>query len=241
MSEKQIQLNGKNWKQVIASQSSLFDLDKLHEIGAYFGAQFQGDYVESGWRTIGADEIVEEYRANIDGVVCGYDLPVLLSDTSNEPSKKRIMLCAQDPLRFNETIPRVTVSAPFGVSQEHYRNGKKGSGIVWQVAASLVDQGYDVWLTDARKLWFPDEQHIKQLRGICDQVLMAEIEHFDPQLVIAFGNEAAGVVGRAVRGTTRLACKLVHPSAQRRGTFEMKVEEYLEKIRTLVDQLSTGQ
>jgi hypothetical protein len=233
MDEIQIQLNGKNWKEVVTSQSSLFDINKLHEIGAYFSSQFQGEPVESGWRTIQTDEIVKEHRQHIEGKVCGYDLPVLISDTSTEPTQKRIMLCAQDPLRSGETEPRVTVSAPFGVSQKRYRNAKTGPGIVWTVAAHLVSFGYDVWLTDARKLWFPDKNAIKALGTVCDQMLIAEMKLFDPQIVVAFGNQAAGVVGRNVDASQRRARKLVHPSAQRAGKFETKVKEYLEQIKDL--------
>lgn len=138
------------------------------------------------------------------------------------------MMCAQDPLRKSGAAS-VTVGTFFGIddhrcrSRRHYRP-------VWDFIRLCVLSGYDVWVTDAIKLYAGKGVVGKdrELMNLCYSVLEAEIDLFRPTKLIGFGKVAQRFL-RKVSGDAEVI-PIVHPAARMRGAFKDRVHQYNQAV-----------
>lgn len=122
----------------------------------------------------------------------GIDIPVTIS--SNSKDRKKLMIIAMDPLReksekFN---PRsITLNTPFTI----HKNVKNNYN---QHILNLVEKEFDIYLTDAYKLFYikngliksnadPDFRKIKEIHR---KILSNEIKEFRPEIILCLGKDS---------------------------------------------------
>lgn len=216
------------WKEIVASQERLFCLKDLFQLSDrlrdefYFGHGPNREMPEihpSGWNT----RLLNCYKERH----IGYDLPCLLS--AERTTKGRIMLCAQDPLR-GPGPAKLTVGTFFGIDS-HYHRTRRHWGMIWRLIRYCVLQGYDVWVTDALKIYAGPNVVFRDsaLRELCFSTIREEVAKFNPDKVIAFG----AVAGKSLR-TARLEVSVVqvaHPTARGvSGPLDARFEDYIGLI-----------
>ncbi len=161
------------------------------------------------------------------GGTIGYDLPCLLS--ADRPSRGRIMLCAQDPLR-KPGGARLTVGTFFGIDNHTLRT-RRHYGVIWLFIRQCVLAGYDVWVTDAIKLYAGRNvlRRDPDLRSLSISVISAEVAAFRPDKILTFGNDArwAMKASGAVVPLTHVA----HPNARGiKGPFKDRLIIYSQAL-----------
>lgn len=147
----------------------------------------------------------------------GYDLPCLLS--ADRPTRGRIMLCAQDPLRKG-TSPSLTVGTFFGIDNPRYRHRRNHHGAVWNLIRTCVHAGFDVWVTDALKIFVGKDQLWKnpELFKLCFEILRDEIEAFSPNKILTLGRTAGNALSYVRLEDTFL--RAPHPAARGKWYLE---------------------
>lgn len=186
-----IRFNRDGWKRVVETQSKLFNPEALVLISDRLREEFHSGHAkgrkmpeieQADWRT----NLLAQYNDR----EIGYDLPCLLS--ADRPTRGRIMLCAQDPLRKG-TSPRLTVGTFFGIDNSSYRHNRKHHGAVWNLISTCVHAGYDVLVTDALKIFVGKNQLWKdpELVKLCFEMLADEIETFSPDKILTMGRTAS--------------------------------------------------
>lgn len=183
-----ISFNRAPWQDLIVSQELLFKPEALAAISDGLRTDFhQGHAQGRNMPVVPTEAYANNLLATFDNHVAGYDLPCLLS--ANRPTRGRVMFCAQDPLR-NGGQKGITVGTFFGIDSDYLRQSRRHYGVLWQLIKRCVENGYDVWVTDAMKLYAKDAPIDQQLYGICGKVLHREVELFNPDHVVAFGSRA---------------------------------------------------
>ncbi len=176
------------WQDLIASQDLLFKPEALAAISDGLRTDFHEGHAQGRkMPVVPADAYANDLLATFDNHVAGYDLPCLLS--ANRPTRGRVMFCAQDPLR-NGGQKGITVGTFFGIDSDYLRQSRRHYGVLWQLIKRCVENSYDVWVTDAMKLYAKDAAIHPQLDAICGKVLSHEVELFNPDHIVAFGNRA---------------------------------------------------
>lgn len=225
--DSDISFNPPIWREIIETQSELFTVRSLLPISDRLRKEFhEGHAAGRAMPTIQKSEWVTPLLAPYEEKTIGYDLPCLLS--ADRPTCDRIMMCAQDPLRKTGE-PIVTVGTFFGIddrrcrSRRHYRP-------VWDFIRLCVLAGYDVWVTDAIKL-FAGKGVVQKDRSLIDQcysVLEAEIEAFRPTKVIGFGKVAQHSLRKVSRDVELVP--IIHPAARAKGAFKDRVQIYYQAV-----------
>lgn len=123
------------------------------------------------------------------GFQAGVDLPILLSP--KHKSKKTIFIVAEDPLRpLKDKCDKIVFSTPFATHVDCFR--KKKLKVYWDITRRLLDNGYNVYITDLLKLWIKQkgvrkEKIANDLFDNFRQSLRKEIELFKPELIVTYG------------------------------------------------------
>lgn len=223
-----ILFNPPAWEEFVDSQKALFRPTVLKQLSDRLRNEFHHGHAPNrempeikpeDWNT----RLLEPYADR----PLGYDLPCLLSADRSE--KGRIMLCAQDPLR-GPGPAKLTVGTFFGIDSQYHRT-RRHWGMIWRLVRLLVDRGYDVWVTDAIKLFAGPNMIYKdeKLRNLCYSVMQEEIAAFRPNRVIAFGSIAESAL-RAVIAHQQVI-RVPHPTARGvRGTLHERFNFYRDAI-----------
>jgi len=133
----------------------------------------------------------------------GHDTPIWLDSlcsSNNEEdtllnNKRRIMFISQDPKRNNRVSGNLYISTPFGFHCKDYRTGKLMTNIIQGLFSNNKD--ICVYLTDFHKFYVNPSSSSLSINSplICnnkkkfENVLKKEIELFNPDLIVTFGNE----------------------------------------------------
>ena len=234
-----ILFNHAPWEDLITSQGPLFKPETLLEISDGLRMDFHEGHAHGRkMPLVPTDAYAHDLLVKFDSHVAGYDLPCLLS--AERPTRGRVMFCAQDPLR-NGGQRGITVGTFFGIDSDYLRQSRRHYGVLWQLIRRCVENGYDVWVTDAMKLYAKDAPIDPQLYDIC-----GEVQLFNPDHIVAFGNRAryllesfgldkplihqrhptarGSSVAWAIQGATRSYC------ATPQGRLEAKVDRYCRDI-----------
>ena len=111
----------------------------------------------------------------------------------------RVMIVAQDPLRTDQEKGNLVLSTPFGFHSADYRNVCCENHTLCCFVERLLEEcEVCVYLTDCRKFYTSDRfvnARKRQFKGLFDNVLHAEMEIFNPDLIVALGNDAADAIG----------------------------------------------
>lgn len=174
-----------------------------------------------------------DFLSRYSDKMIGYDLPCLLS--ARRRPKGRIMLCAQDPFRpptkISDTIaPSLTVGTFFGIDNEWCR-ARRHWAPVWNFIRQSIFAGYDVWVTDAIKI-FAGKNVVSRdpdLRSLCHAIIQKEIAMFNPQKFLTFGHDARNAL--AASGITERVAHTTHPTARGiRGPFRERPKIYSQAL-----------
>ncbi len=128
----------------------------------------------------------------------GHDLPVWLSISKPLRSFRKIMIISEDPKREEGESGMLSVSTPFGVHCATYRQHTQ-KDLSFRLIEHLLASYGIVYLTDARKLYAgANGKYIRNeiqnkhgyFRRSFDHILDdVEISSFDPDLILAMGND----------------------------------------------------
>lgn len=223
-----ILFNPPPWSDLVETQRELFDTDALVRISDQLREEFHKGHAPGrdmpeiprpAWRT----RLLDPYAKK----TIGYDLPCLLS--ADRSTRGRIMLCAQDPKRDGKEA-KLTVGTFFGIDSDYHR-ARRHWGMMWQLIRRCVLAGYDVWVTDAIKLYAGRNvmRHDPDLRALCFSVIRKEVEAFQPDKVLAIGNDARDALNAAEIKIP--VVHVVHPTARGlRGPFKDRLEDYWQAL-----------
>lgn len=183
-----ISFNCGPWAQLIVSQERLFNVEALVEVSDRLRQDFhEGHHDGRKMPVVPTSAYGSEIPPGFGEQVSGYDLPCLLS--ADRESKGTIMLCAQDPLRSG-TEPGLTVGTFFGIDSQRLRHSRRHYGVLWELIRRSVAFGFDVWVTDAMKLYVKGATIDGSLYKLCGEVLLNEVNLVKPDHIVAFGNRA---------------------------------------------------
>lgn len=117
-----------------------------------------------------------------------------------EEDKPRIMLIFQDPLRGKcyQDCKNAVLSSPFGLQDATHRNRKNGGKMANELVKRLINNGYGVYLTDARKYFIGDHRtsdaYSLVFARTYAEILAKEISIVKPTLCVCFGNRANSIM-----------------------------------------------
>lgn len=127
----------------------------------------------------------------------GLDLPTWFNIKEYKP---RIMLIFQDPLRgkcYHECKDAV-LSSPFGLQDATHRSRANGGKMANELVRRLTNNGYGVYLTDARKYFIGDHQTSDAYSLVFTKtytdILAKEISIVKPNLCVCFGDRANSIM-----------------------------------------------
>lgn len=206
------------------TQGGIFRTARLRDISDRLRLEFHcGHAINREMPEIAANDwntrLLDPYA---DGPI-GYDLPCMLS--AARPAIGRLMLCAQDPLR-GPGPAKLTVGTFFGIDS-HYHRKRRHWRMIWQLIRSCVHTGYDVWVTDALKLFAGPNVVYRDdgLRDLCFATIRSEVNAFKPDKVFAFGTVAGNAL-LAADVDMPILC-VPHPTARGvRGSMQSRLETY---------------
>jgi hypothetical protein len=160
------------------------------------------------------EELEKKFMDN--AYIIGIDLPVIL--TPENGSGKTVFIVAEDPLRGEQfrNDPKVILSTPFGIHRERIK-------VYWLILDNLLQKGYSVYLTDIHKLWLKDKDHgkIKLQGALLDnfkRCLKKEIDYFNPELIITYGNPAKDSI-EGMQLSTQVS-SFLHPSPSANASWK---------------------
>ncbi|SDF92253.1 hypothetical protein [Alloyangia pacifica] len=219
-----ILFNWAPWGELVETQAELFDVAILKEISDRLQMEFHRGHApgrdmpeipRNAWST----KLLDRYSHK----TIGYDLPCLLS--AARPSRGRIMLCAQDPKR-DGSESKLTVGTFFGIDSDYHRV-RRHWGMMWQLIRRCVLAGYDVWVTDAIKVYAGTNvlRRDPELRALCFSVIRKEVNAFRPDRILAIGNDARDALQAA--DISSPVTHVVHPTARGlKGPLSERLELY---------------
>jgi len=145
--------------------------------------------------------------------ISGIDIPILLGDGNEE--KPIVAIVAQDPYRnekdvlFNEIDKSKTIiGTPFAFHYEDEAYPK--TKVYRKIVRRIIEMGYDVYLTDAHKIYSnPERKYAKGEKQKEKELLLDEIKKLSPnlKLVVGFGGEAYTYIKKI-----KHSISLLHPS-----------------------------
>jgi len=186
---RDIHFNLGRWDDLIESQAEIFRKDRLRTLSDGLRNDFLNcQHAAAVNQVIPSEDYVAPCIAPLSQEIAGYDLPCLFS--GDRPTKGTVMLCAQDPLRGAKSETGISVGTFFGVNSFVLRRNRAQHGIMWRLVRKFVDTGFDVWATDARKLFIYRQRLSREQNELCRDVLLKEIELVDPVRIVGFGNQA---------------------------------------------------
>jgi hypothetical protein len=163
----------------------------------------------------------------------GIDLPSIWRPRNG--IGKTIFILAQDPRRNpkDEFLNKTELSTPFGTHLRDFRENKKYKQTIhWQVILFFLNKGYNVYLTDAYKIWIKDWR-FKNTDDLIHKFILCfkgEVEFFNPPIIVSYGNSAKTFVDRL--GLTNKNIHFIHPSGTASGSWK-KLEYFKDKPCTI--------
>ncbi|MDD5977719.1 MAG: hypothetical protein PUC31_00855 [Bacteroidales bacterium] len=165
----------------------------------------------------------------------GLDLPTWFNIKKDNP---RIMLIFQDPLRGKcyQECKDAVLSSPFGLQDATHRSRANGGKMANELVRRLTNNGYGVYLTDARKYFIGDHQTSDAYSLVFTKtytdILAKEISIVKPNLCVCFGDRANCIMNEVSSEYPELlitSIKLPHLSGTARGAIKNQFK-ILDKI-----------
>jgi len=174
----------------------------------------------------------------------GLDLPTWFNIEEDKP---RIMLIFQDPLKGEcyQYCKDAVLSSPFGLQDATHRNRKNGGKMANELVKRLINYGYGVYLTDARKYFIGDHRTSDAYSLVFAKtyadILAKEISIVKPSLCVCFGNRANSIMYDVTTEYPELlisSISLPHLSGTARGKIVSEFREQLQGLRATADNIA---
>lgn len=163
----------------------------LEKLGNLAFSQTRGDDYMPGLYEIDFPQITE-------GNYAGIDIPCLIY--SETKSSETIMIIGEAPWREKNYIEKdkcCSLGAPYAIGFIDYPDR---CWIYKQIIKRLVDTGYNIYLTDAYKLWTKKKiAKESEYRATYKEMLINEIRSERPCKVITFGKVAKAMVQQVAK------------------------------------------
>lgn len=174
----------------------------------------------------------------------GLDLPTWFNIKKDNP---RIMLIFQDPLRGKcyQECKDAVLSSPFGLQDATHRSRANGGKMANELVRRLTNNGYGVYLTDARKYFIGDHQTSDAYSLVFTKtytdILAKEISIVKPNLCVCFGDRANCIMNEVSSEYPELlitSIKLPHLSGTARGAIVKQFEKQLKGMRATANNIA---
>lgn len=174
----------------------------------------------------------------------GLDLPTWFNIKKDNP---RIMLIFQDPLRGKcyQECKDAVLSSPFGLHDATHRSRGNGGKMANELVRRLTNNGYGVYLTDARKYFIGDHQTSDAYSLVFTKtytdILAKEISIVKPNLCVCFGDRANNVMDDVTTENPELlisSITLPHLSGTARGAIVKQFEKQLKGMRATANNIA---
>ena len=196
-------------------QYPTIDLIKGFVQGIYNRSFFSGQLESIFGNSVGKNTNNGKYGVislPVQEPLIGIDIPVLVKD-SKSVERPVIAIVAQDPLRNKKDtmLPQnppgnAIIGTPFAL---HYMEKCYPQTSVYRrIIEMLLTKGYNVYITDARKI-YPKDKALKKKEI---DLLTEEIKGIKPYCVITLGSTAKEYYDKS--GLKRRVINLLHPSQQ---------------------------
>ncbi|RWR26275.1 hypothetical protein D2T31_20545 [Sinirhodobacter populi] len=226
--DSDILFNPPVWNDLAETQRRLFNPQALINISDRIRAEFyNGHAIGRDMPVIAPEDWATTLLKPYANGTIGYDLPCLLS--ADRPARGRIMMCAQDPLR-KPGEAKLTVGTFFGIDSDYLRT-RRHYWMIWQLIRKCIFAGYDVWVTDAIKVFAGPNVLRKNtsLRELCYSVILEEVDSFRPDKILTFGKEARLAMEKA--GVATEITSVAHPTARgMKGPFKDRISLYYQAM-----------
>lgn len=148
-------------------------------------------------------------QANV--VAC--DLPSLLS----RGGQKTVMIVAQDALSNVPSPEKVRIGTPYALHIKKCRHEVHNTRRYFQLLDALLQQGYQVYLTDFYKIYVRGASVSRKDRQRFGEVLKQEIEMLNPNALITWGRKSTIAVEKLQIGRPHYSYP--HPSGSARWAW----------------------
>ena len=218
-------------------------LDLLEEyLGNYFNSSISlGTCVASTGRKVGHGEMCLLPAASIPGEdITGIDIPVLIPACKSD---RTIMIIEQDPLRNPKEFSRKYSTSELRknaiVGTPNALHSGKPVCFYLELVGELTKLGWNVYLTDAFKIYAPGLRNKKGRCGLFEKKLLeAEIKRVRPQLVLLFGSKAQEAYA-SVSKAGIIEVKLPHRSARASVWYKYNIKPATDanKLRFVLNSI----
>lgn len=174
----------------------------------------------------------------------GLDLPTWFNIKKDNP---RIMLIFQDPLRGKcyQECKDAVLSSPFGLQDATHRSRANGGKMANELVRRLTNNGYGVYLTDARKYFIGDHQTSDAYSLVFTKtytdILAKEISIVKPNLCVCFGDRANCIMYEVSSEYPELLISFItlpHLSGTARGAIVKQFEKQLKGMRATANNIA---
>lgn len=190
-------------------------------------------------------------KSNYDGGDCfymidcdskmGVDIPVRIS--RGEEANGKIMFIGESVLRNPKDDFKndcLLVGTPFAIVGKD--NQPESCDVYKMIFRNWLEMNYQIYITDYIKMWKQGYNYLKgkdhkDFREKSQELLDKEIDKYDPDYIVPFGNEAANVIERINKARKNLIkgkiINLTHPSNN--AKIHWRIQMYEEIIRYLLE------
>ena len=174
----------------------------------------------------------------------GLDLPTWFNIEEDKP---RIMLIFQDPLRGKcyQDCKDAVLSSPFGLHDATHRSRANGGKMANELVKRLTNNGYGVYLTDARKYFISDHRtsdaYSLVFAKTYAEILAKEISIVKPALCVCFGARANSImydVATEYPEVLTTSITLPHLSGTARGKIVSEFGKQLQRLKSTADNIA---
>lgn len=168
----------------------------------------------------------------------GIDFPCLIHN--GDPNRDTILIVGEAPRRNKYAINKekpCSLGSPYGIIFKEYPDQ---CWVYKQVFESLLDKGFNLYLTDADKIW-TNQKLAKKLPFDNNKILEEEINGIKYVKIVTFGRHARDMVYRILKRTSlpSKCSHLYHPSQRNyeRWLKEKGVNSIDDIPKVIVDKI----
>ena len=159
-----------------------------------------------------------------EAFIIGVDIPSILEKNNGVSEKETVVILGQAPLRKSSNrIEEIGIATPYAMHLKSCREKLRNTRLYFDLIKVLLDNGYRVYLTDIFKIWVSEPSKdkgiplSKQDYSRFIQVLKAELEIFEPLVIITWGKVASKTIKNLSLDVKHL--EFPHPSGAANGKW----------------------
>jgi hypothetical protein len=192
----------------------------------------------------------ETLAAYNKATLIGLDVPALVK---GKAAKKTIMIIGIDPLRKKRDFPedvhgKVITGTPYAIHSKFYRESAGRTKVYWDLIKWLLENEYNVYLTDINKFWFSTDGDAKKKYDLKSEyknnisLLEKECSNINPLYIVAFGDFVTSFCeNKKIREFMKgQIISLPHPSGANRNwntIIKTSPRSAKEKVEKLIEEL----